>query len=282
MARRTPKELLCKYVRTKWEPQEYPSNMVRMFEWTPDECIPEYYTDPEIFASIHQDLPALAVPAWATSPADFVAHHMDALESDAVSSELHHWIDITFGWKLSGKAAVEAKNVFLGLMPHRASLRTYNMVQLFAQPHPSRTPRIPDAAQPGSMSAMASPTLDRTQRRNPLTVRKPTASASASSSTLPTFMAGPAPTVPPALYSMGLLEDTNRFLSKIGHSTPRAGLPERSQSSHFAHRRAADMEALGCLLGCLFLQSNLKYGCLAFLRGRGGGWGRVAVINIRL
>lgn len=99
-ARQTPKSVLCANVRTKWVPNEYPSSMQRMQEWTPDECIPEFFTDPSIFSSMHEDLPDLEVPSWASSPEDFVKRHLELLESDHVSQRLHHWIDLTFGCKV--------------------------------------------------------------------------------------------------------------------------------------------------------------------------------------
>lgn len=37
---------------------------------------------------------------------------MQALESDFVSAHLHEWIDLIYGYKQQGKAAVDAINVF--------------------------------------------------------------------------------------------------------------------------------------------------------------------------
>ena len=138
-SRITDKETLCKYVRRTWVPNEYPASMNRLYLWTPEECIPEFYYDLEIFKSIHDDMPDLKLPDWANdSPEEFVRTHRTLLESEEVSKNLHNWIDLVFGFKLSGDAAVEAKNVCLQIIDNHQSVKTSGIVQLFNTPHPVR------------------------------------------------------------------------------------------------------------------------------------------------
>uniref|UniRef100_A0A8C0QRG5 Neurobeachin-like protein 2 n=1 Tax=Chelonoidis abingdonii TaxID=106734 RepID=A0A8C0QRG5_CHEAB len=54
----------------------------------------------------------VVLPKWARSPEDFIHKHRKALESEHVSAHLHEWIDLIFGYKQRGPAAVEALNVF--------------------------------------------------------------------------------------------------------------------------------------------------------------------------
>jgi hypothetical protein len=56
---------------------------------------------------MHADMTDLAVRFWADSAEDFVRQHRDALESEQVLRNLHHWIELTFGYTLT----VDAKNV---------------------------------------------------------------------------------------------------------------------------------------------------------------------------
>ncbi|GAY35570.1 hypothetical protein CUMW_017090 [Citrus unshiu] len=134
-ARRLPLSVLRTAVRSVYEPNEYPSTMQRLYQWTPDECIPEFYCDPQIFYSQHPGMTDLAVPPWAGSPEEFIKLHRDALESDRVSSRIHHWIDITFGYKMSGQAAIDAKNVMLP-SSEPTKPKSVGRLQLFTQPHP--------------------------------------------------------------------------------------------------------------------------------------------------
>lgn len=53
------------------------------------------------------------LPPWAKGdPREFIRQHRKALECDYVSSRLHLWIDLIFGYKQRGEAAKEAVNVF--------------------------------------------------------------------------------------------------------------------------------------------------------------------------
>lgn len=79
-------------------PEEYPSTISRLYQWTPDECIPEFYEDTNIFISQHFDMPDLGLVEWAALPEEFIQWHRQMLESDAVSEKLHKWIDLVFGY----------------------------------------------------------------------------------------------------------------------------------------------------------------------------------------
>ncbi|KAD4385173.1 hypothetical protein E3N88_25341 [Mikania micrantha] len=136
-ARRLPLSVLRTAVRSVYEPNEYPSTMHRLYQWTPDECIPEFYYDPKIFQSQHVGMSDLAVPSWASNPVEFIKLHRDALESYRVSCQIHHWIDIIFGYKMSGEAAIAAKNVMLP-PSEPTNPKSAGRCQLFSLPHPAR------------------------------------------------------------------------------------------------------------------------------------------------
>ncbi|PPD93080.1 hypothetical protein GOBAR_DD09974 [Gossypium barbadense] len=87
------------------------------------ELIPEFFYMPEFLENrFNLDLGEkqsgekvgdVVLPPWAKGSArEFIRKHREALESDFVSENLHHWIDLIFGYKQRGKAAEEAVNVF--------------------------------------------------------------------------------------------------------------------------------------------------------------------------
>ncbi|XP_072662463.1 WD repeat- and FYVE domain-containing protein 4 isoform X2 [Canis lupus baileyi] len=133
------------------------------------ELTPEFFYLPEFLINCNgvefgcmQDGTALGdvqLPPWADGdPRKFISLHRQALESDFVSANLHHWIDLIFGYKQQGSAAVEAVNTFhpyfygdkmdlssisdplirstiLGFVSNFGQVPK----QLFTKPHPART-----------------------------------------------------------------------------------------------------------------------------------------------
>jgi hypothetical protein len=134
------------------------------------ELIPEFFCCPEMFLNTNKlnlgelqeggDVDHVRLPPWAKDSFDFVRIHREALESDYVSDNLHNWIDLIFGYKQTGAAAVEAKNVFYYLTyenainidaiadPLQREATKTQVIhfgqtpsQLFTKEHPKRLPK---------------------------------------------------------------------------------------------------------------------------------------------
>lgn len=88
------------------------------------ELIPEFFYLPEFLENFNKydfglrqnmtkSIDSVELPPWAKGdPKIFIAKNREALESPYVSENLHHWIDLVFGFKQRGEAALEATNVF--------------------------------------------------------------------------------------------------------------------------------------------------------------------------
>jgi hypothetical protein len=136
------------------------------------ELIPEMYCCPELLMNDnHLPLGSLQdnneavndvrLPAWANdSPFEFVRLMKEALESEHVSEHLHEWIDLVFGYKQQGEAAIDAKNLFYYLTYEgavdiesikdplqkeavKAQVTHFGQTpsQLFKEPHEPRLPK---------------------------------------------------------------------------------------------------------------------------------------------
>ncbi|KAL5404766.1 hypothetical protein PMIN03_008902 [Paraphaeosphaeria minitans] len=139
------------------------SNMTDVRELTPEFFfLPEFLTnvngyDFGLRASGHS-IDNVALPPWAKAdPAIFIEKQREALESPYVSKNLHRWIDLIFGYKQRGEAAVEAANVYekttyQGAIDfdsitddklrelHISRLNNFGQtpVQVFQRPHPQK------------------------------------------------------------------------------------------------------------------------------------------------
>ncbi|KAG9244028.1 hypothetical protein BJ878DRAFT_542687 [Calycina marina] len=133
------------------------------------ELIPEFFYLPEFLTNSNGynfgtrqgnggTINTVDLPPWAKrDPKIFIAKHREALESPHVSKHLHQWIDLVFGAKQRGDAAIEAVNVFHHLSYHGAKdldaiedpverLATIGIIhnfgqtphQVFSKPHQAR------------------------------------------------------------------------------------------------------------------------------------------------
>ena len=60
-----------------------------------------------------EDVNDVELPPWCKkNPRQFMLIHRQALESDYVSDNIIHWIDLVFGNKQQGEQAVRAINMF--------------------------------------------------------------------------------------------------------------------------------------------------------------------------
>jgi hypothetical protein len=88
------------------------------------ELIPEFFYLPEFLVNSNKydfglrqnmtkSIDSVELPPWAKGdPKIFIEKHREALESPYVTQHLHQWIDLVFGAKQKGEAAIEAVNVF--------------------------------------------------------------------------------------------------------------------------------------------------------------------------
>ncbi|XP_069782164.1 WD repeat and FYVE domain-containing protein 3 isoform X4 [Narcine bancroftii] len=135
------------------------------------ELIPEFFYLPEFLLNSNNfdlgykqngtKLGNVLLPPWAKGdPREFIRVHRQALECDYVSSHLHEWIDLIFGYKQQGVPAIEAVNVFHHLF-YEGQVDIYNIndplketatigfinnfgqipKQLFKKPHPPKRTR---------------------------------------------------------------------------------------------------------------------------------------------
>ncbi|KAF2867316.1 hypothetical protein BDV95DRAFT_502883 [Massariosphaeria phaeospora] len=104
-------------IKEAWESASE-TNMADARELTPEFfCLPDFLTNVNGYnfgvRANGESIDNVALPPWAKGdPTIFIAKQREALESPFVSRQLHAWIDLIFGFKQRGEAAIEAANVY--------------------------------------------------------------------------------------------------------------------------------------------------------------------------
>ncbi|KAJ5992482.1 hypothetical protein N7451_008206 [Penicillium sp. IBT 35674x] len=188
-------------IRKAWESASR-GNMTDVRELTPEFFyLPEFLVNSNkydfgLLQNMTTTIDSVELPPWAKGdPKIFIQKHREALESPYVSENLHHWIDLVFGSKQKGDAAVEAVNVFHHLSYKGAKdldaiddpmerLATIGIIhnfgqtphQIFQRTHPQREderhriPRLDTLAE--SLTQMPLSLLDIEERVNTLSMKQ--------------------------------------------------------------------------------------------------------------
>ena len=113
-----PDRMFASLSKTWTNGQEYSSDVKEM--------IPELFYLPEMLVNINnldlgirqnkRKMNNVSLPKWANnSEFNFIRYHKKAIESRYVSQNLHHWIDLIFGYKQQGEEAKRSFNIFYPL-----------------------------------------------------------------------------------------------------------------------------------------------------------------------
>ncbi|KAJ5649607.1 uncharacterized protein N7484_003330 [Penicillium longicatenatum] len=188
-------------IRKAWESASR-GNMTDVRELTPEFFyLPEFLINSNkydfgLLQNMTTTIDSVELPPWAKGdPKIFIQKHREALESPYVSENLHHWIDLVFGSKQKGDAAVESVNVFHHLSYKGAKdldaiddpmerLATIGIIhnfgqtphQIFQRTHPQREderhriPRLDTLAE--SLTQMPLSLLDIEERVNTLSMKQ--------------------------------------------------------------------------------------------------------------
>ena len=208
------------------------------------ELIPEFFSVPEFLTNVGQlplttttDMKSVAdvnLGNWCKNPYDFVHKMQHFLQCDIVTKHLSFWIDLIFGFKSRGDAAIAAKNLFHPLcyvkplneedptesndeIEREAAITCIInfgqcCMQLFTTPHPAPTRMY------NPQHIMTDPEALVYQRLNAQTVRFPVADVKIRDSEL-SFTSGVSMLLPPFFASEVSLDSSHLCIS-VSHPKP--------------------------------------------------------------